>query len=248
MAEDLLKSVEGIESKVRGNALINNRDMYEYYRSLINALNISLVNSYQYIPKKRPENNFRLINYLVIPKYISISKAAIDIALNGHPSEAFTLTRLLLEYSQVTTCLTHHPELISRYLDGNVRLDEIRKILARDSNNHLGSKLFGLVSNYSHSTKEFLFLTFQSNETGLSNPIISENYEVIRNAIFSVVHYTWTQYISYRFVFRNDNITDNELRKLDKYLFDVNRMSQLFGLTTDNSLQKVSLFIQKLNK
>jgi hypothetical protein len=206
-----------------------------------------MINSFQYIPSNNADTNYKLFNYLVTPKYISITKAGIDLALTGHPIEAFTLTRLLFEISQVTQCLTFHPEYIKRYNEGKLKPENIRKILSKTSKSNSGGKLFGLLSNYSHSTRELLFTTLNITESASNVPIISEKFDVIEKAIFGIVYNTWVQYFMYRGVFKEDKISDIDLCKWDKEIFNVEHMKKLFGNNYVKIFEEVSSFINYLD-
>jgi hypothetical protein len=248
MEKDIFSIIEGKENEVREKEEIINDDYIKYYRSLISALDISINNSIEYIPTNNPDTNSKQFNIMVTPKFISISKAAIDLALSGHPVETFTLSRLLLEISQVIQCLTFHPEYINKYIDGTIHPKTLRKIIAKETKNKTGGILFDLLSKYSHPTRELIYITLQFNEKGLDIPIISDNSDLIRKAIMSIVHYVWTQYISYRSVFNDVAIANDKLRELDKYIFDMDRMKQLFGNDAIISLEDLQLFIEKIDK
>jgi len=189
MEKDLFLIIEEQEDTVRQKGILDNHHYIEYYRSLISALDISMINSLQFIPKNNSETNFKSFNFMVIPKYISISKAAIDLAISGHPIEAITLSRLLLEISQVSQCLNYHPEYIKSFNEGKMKPDKLRKIISKETKSKKGDKLFGLLSTFSHSTRELIYVTLQPNENGVDIPIISNNYDLIHKAIFSIVHY-----------------------------------------------------------
>jgi hypothetical protein len=248
MEKDLFSIIEGQENEVRKKEVLINNDYIVYYRSLISALDISITKSIEYYPANNQDIDSKQFNILVTPKFISISKAAIDLALSGHPVETFTLSRLMLEISQVIQCLTFHPEYIKKYIDGTMHPKTLRKIIGKETKNRTGAILFESLSKYSHPTRELIYLSFLFNEKGLDIPIIIDNSELIRNAIMSIVLYVWTQYISYRSVFNDLAIANDKLRELDNYIFDMDRMNQLFGKDALKSIEKLALFIEMIDK
>ena len=247
MNRDILTILEEKETFIRDKVKEENHEELYYYRALIDAFDICLNNAKELISSDKKELDIKIFTYIIIPRYISVSKSSIDLALSGHPFEAFSLSRILLEMSQVSQYMLFYPEDIGRYIAGKLKIDDIRKRLSRTYKNKAGDKLFGLLSTFSHSTRENLFTPLFENENGLNSSILSENYELIKNVIIGVIHNTWSQYIFIRKVFSDLPIKNDRLIELDAIIMDYTRFKSIFISNSDGSLEEISEFIRNLN-
>jgi len=247
MEKDIFQNIEEMEKEIQTRSLAENKELYEYYYSSIIALGRSINNSFSAIPNNGIDNNYKLLNYIVAPKFISISKNAMDMAIKGHPIESFNLTRLIFELIQITQYLTRHCEDIMKYYSGKIKPDEIRKKSEKEMPSKAGGKLFGLLSNYSHSTKDVILITLKQNKDKIDSPIVVDNKILINHAIHGVTIHTWGFYFGYRTAFHGDNITDDIIREKDAFLFDKTRIKHLFSNIQEVTMNEVSDLILKLD-
>lgn len=247
MSDNAFSALESLEINTRQDSLKDNRELIDYYTAVINGLSHSIINAYDNIPKNGIDNNYKLLNYLSASRSISISKSAIDIGLNGHPFEAFSLSRLLFELLQTTQYLTRHPELIARYYSGKIKPDQIRKQYEKEMPSNSSGRLFGLLSNFSHSTRDILLIPIRQYEEGVVTPVIINDKDLINKAIHSIVAHMWSHYFTFRVSFHDAKIADKTIQEMDAYIFDIPRMQRLFKNTSPELLQEMSENIIRLD-
>lgn len=247
MEKDIFQNIEEMEKEIQTRSLAENKELYDYYYSSIIALERSMNNSFSSIPNNGIDNNYKLLNYIVAPKFISISKNAMDMAIKGHPIESFNLSRLIFELIQITQYLTRHCENIMKYYSGKLKPDEIRKKSEKEMPSKTGGKLFGLLSNYSHSTRDAIFITLKQYKDKIHSPIVVDDKVLINSAIHGVTVHTWGFYFGYRCAFHDDNIADDIIREKDAILFDKARIKHLFSNIQEVTIDEISNYILELD-
>jgi len=235
------------ESEIRKINISEFSSYFEFYCNTLDALNRCKEISYQFVSTKSAANNYKLFSYLSVPKFISVSKAAMELSLTGHPVETFMLTRVLLEIHHVTQYLYFHPEFISKYNSGALKIDKIRNELYAEYESSAGGRLFGLLSDFSHSTSELMFITLEFQNGEIQHPVLCRKSELIDKALFGVANHSWGFYFLYRCFFSDIKMADDNILQADEYLFNFDRVKRIFQTKNEEKLAKICEHIKRLD-
>lgn len=196
---------------------------YYLQESILVALN----NSGRPLRIATERNNPAFFAFIATARAFSTAKAAMDLALSGHPLEAMALSRVLAETAECTQYLVRHPDKIDRYMSGSFKLDEVLKAAKKEkpaSSPYAFGRMRRIQSEFTHASPDLLVIGLTIEGPSLTAPLLILKPEIIDQAIHGIFLILLSQYTILRLTLRDALEPLTELADRDTYLFDPERM------------------------
>ena len=222
-ATDRLSAITETERALRHTLSARLNNLLDYFEYLEETVLIALENSNKPFHISSDKNNPLLLAVVATSRSVSIAKAAMDMALSGHPLEAIALTRVLAEIAQCTQYLVRHPDSIDRFISGSLKLDRILKAakaeLPAGSRGSFG-RFRGIASEYSHASPDLLSIALSIEGPLLKAPVIVTDVDRAEDAAHGIAVTLLGQYFTFRLTLRGAIDPLAQLAERDTMLFD----------------------------
>ncbi|MBX3048614.1 MAG: hypothetical protein KIT46_03620 [Anaerolineales bacterium] len=164
-------------------------------------------------------------------RILTMSQAAMRLALFGYTQEAMSIARVVEEAIQVSFYLSFHEKDVPNYLAGKLKVSQILK-LNRKLNvlglGDAGQELWGYLSNFAHAKPETIFQLAQEEAGNFALHLLYSSQEGIGNLCAQLNINFFKFYCWYRLLFRDLAAVPEEVEKNDVKLFLSTSSSEVF--------------------
>jgi len=222
-----LTQLEQAEQAARLTSSTRLHKQLEYFRFLLESLLIALHNSGTPITITTDKNNPLLFAFMASTRSAATAKAAMDLAISGHPFEAMGLTRILGEIAECTQYLVRHPDKIDRFISGSLKTDQVLKDSKSEKpkgSSHPFGHMWGIQSMFAHASSNLLVLGLAIDGPSLSSPILVSDPARVDDAVHGINAALLTQYVVYRMALSDALEPLEELASRDDLLFSIDQI------------------------
>lgn len=175
-------------------------------------------------------NSSRFVVRQLAARILTMSQAAMRLALSGYAQEAMSLARVIEEAIQVSFYLSFHEKDVPNYLAGKLKISQILKLNKKLNVLGLGDagqELWGYLSNFAHAQPETIFQLAQEEAGNFALHLLYSSQEGIGNLCAQLSINFFKFYCWYRLLFRDLATVPEEVNKNDEELFLSTSSSQV---------------------
>ena len=245
-AVDRLTAITEAERALRTVASRHLWPLLKYFGFLEETVLIALENSGRPLQVHSDKNNPLVLAIVTTTRFLSIAKAAMDLALTGHPLEAIALTRVLAELAQCTQYLVRHPESIDQFLSGSFKLDALLKKAKAESPSGQPDPFGhfrGIASEYAHASPNLLAIALKIEGPSLKAPVVVDDLDRAQDAAHGIALVLLIQYVTFRLTLRAELHPLTELAQRDSLLL---RPDNVRILLSEEAVDDAQLELMKL--
>ena len=225
MSEELPERVRGVaqdEARARSICSQQYEEPLRVFYYLEESVLTALQNSGKPVRVSSDKNNPAIFALIATTRASSVAKAAMDLALSGHPLEAIALSRVLSEIVECTQYLVRHPDSIDRYISGSLKLDEVLKAAKRDNPTqapYAFGHMRGIQSEFAHASADLLSIGLLIDGPTLASPLLVLKPAIIDQAVHGIAVLLLSQYLVLRLTLMDALEPCAQLAERDDYLF-----------------------------